>query len=195
MSPCTLKGDFPILNCINQRSLSACLRTDNFSSFAAVHNPFTLLPDKLTDLILVYDEANAKLCMQRSYQESEHFCISYSLARTLQQRYCRPLHSYHTTFKAKKSDQQSQEQNKKKKRDCFFKSKKEEIWKLSHTLETEKLDPFTKQLPQTYFPLLNSQEFKYIPSFSHHRRIKGFTLDPSEKDTKSLAFFELSGTQ
>ena len=61
MSPYTLKGDFPNLNCINQRSLSACLRTDKFSSFAAVSNLFTLLPDKLTDLISVYNDAIAKL--------------------------------------------------------------------------------------------------------------------------------------
>lgn len=80
----TLKGNFPNLNCTNQCSLFACLGTDNFSSFAAVHNLLILLCDKFVDHLVAYNDATAKLCIQRSYQESEAFCIPYFLTGTLQ---------------------------------------------------------------------------------------------------------------
>lgn len=143
----TSKGNFPNLNHTNQCSLLACLRTDNFSSFAAVHNLFTQLPDKLTDFIVAYNDATAKFYIQKSYQESEPFCISSSLTRALQQSTAEPLCSYHTTFR-------------KNIRSAVtgtgvgepFYQKTKEIWKFSYTLETEKLDPFTKQLPDLASP-------------------------------------------
>lgn len=97
MSPYTLKGDIPNPNCIRQSSLSACPRTDKFRPLAAAHHLFTLLPDKLTDLVLVYDDTRAKLCMWRSSQESEHFCTPSCLTRTLKQRSRRspPLLPFH----------------------------------------------------------------------------------------------------
>lgn len=75
----------------------------------------------------------------------------------------------------------------------FFKSKKGGNLKLTYTLETEKLGHFTKQLPQTNFPLPNAQEFKYLPFLLPP--IQRFTLNPSEKKAKSIAFIELPGTQ
>lgn len=177
MSPYTLKGNFPNLNCIQ----SVCMPKNRQLQFLCC-------------------------CSQPFYTVAwqtywSHFSLQWCQCKTLYAKelsrmrtFLQPSLSHQdTTTKVlqdpsipiipplgkKKSDQQSQEQNKtntknppnhkkhptpttkkpttqKRGRECFF-TKKEEIWKLSYTLETEKLDSFTKQLPQTYFPFLNSQ--------------------------------------
>lgn len=91
---------------------SVCVPKNRQLQFpCCVHNPFALLPNKHTDLHLVYNDVNTELHMQRSYQESEHFCVHFSFQDTA----TKVLQDCSIPIRpslGKKSDQQSQEQRK-----------------------------------------------------------------------------------
>lgn len=164
-----------------------CLRVASLDSCATVHNVLTPWPGTLTNLIV--QGCHCKTLYTKELPRIRTFLYPLISHRTLQ-RYCRISPSLPCHLQEKKN-QQSQEQKrkerkKKKGRKCFFyhKRMKSESY-LTHW--KHKLDPFTKQLPETYFSLLKKQEFKYLfPPSPSTEEWKGSHQTP-QKETHKIS--------
>lgn len=97
------------------------------------------------------------------------------------------LHSYHITLGGGESDQQSQEeQQQQKRREClfFFNQKRRKSESCLLHWRQKSWIPSQNNYPRLPFPFSTHRNLNISPYFSHHGRIKGFTLNLSKKKKK-----------